>query len=51
VIVPLKPKGKPGTDRIKAAFRVDEARQLRVTVTDLKTQKELLRDTVIVTLR
>jgi molecular chaperone DnaK (HSP70) len=51
VIVPLKPKGKPGKDRIKAAFRVDEARQLRVTVTDLKTRKELLRDTVIVTLR
>jgi HEAT repeat protein len=45
--VRLTPPGVPGEDRIKAAFTVDEARQLRVTVTDLKTRKKLLRNAVI----
>jgi molecular chaperone DnaK (HSP70) len=47
----LVPPGQPGEDRLKAAFTVDERRQLRVTVSDLKTSKVLLRNAVIATLR
>ncbi len=47
----LVPPGQPGEDRLKAAFVVDERRQLRVTVSDLKTNKVLLNNTVIATLR
>jgi molecular chaperone DnaK (HSP70) len=47
----LDPTGKIGEDRLKAEFRIDERRQLRVTVTDLKNSKELLKDVVMVTLR
>jgi molecular chaperone DnaK (HSP70) len=49
--IPLKPAGIVGTDRIKAAFSIDENRQLRVSVTDLKTRKRLVRDAVITGLR
>lgn len=47
----LNPAGKPGKDRLKAAFRVDEQRHLRVTVRDTKTKKRLLDDVMLVTLR
>jgi molecular chaperone DnaK (HSP70) len=50
-IARLKPKGSPGKDRLKAAFAVDDRRQLRVTVNDLKTGKNLLQNAVVATLR
>lgn len=50
-LVQLDPPGQPGTDRIKAAFSVDDRRQLRVTVVDLQTNQTLLDDQAVVTLR
>jgi molecular chaperone DnaK (HSP70) len=47
----LAPSGEPGEDRVRAAFRIDDRRRLRMTVTDLKTDKELLQDVVVATLR
>jgi molecular chaperone DnaK (HSP70)/HEAT repeat protein len=49
--VPLDPPADPGSERLRADFRVDALRQLRVTVTDLKTRKTLLSDGVTVQLR
>ena len=51
VLARLDPPGVPGEDRLKAAFRVDDQRRLRITVIDLKTRRELLRDAVMATLR
>jgi len=50
-LVYLVPNAKRGEDRIRAAFRVDAHRQLRLTVLDLKTREELLHDEVVVTLK
>jgi molecular chaperone DnaK (HSP70) len=50
-LAPLDPPAKLGKDRLKARFRVDQHRQLRVTVIDLKTKKQLLNDVVLTTLR
>jgi molecular chaperone DnaK (HSP70) len=50
LLAKLDPSGKPGEDRLKAAFRIDERRQLRLTVVDLKNQKPLLNDVVVVAL-
>jgi len=47
----LDPPGEPGEDRLKAEFRVDEERRLRVSVTDLRTHAELLHDAIVATLR
>lgn len=47
----LNPKGKLGADRIKASFTVDERRRLRVTVFDIQSNKLLLEDVAVVTLR
>ncbi len=47
----LVPPGQPGADRLNAAFTVDDRRQLCVTVTDLKTNKVLLKNVVIAVLR
>lgn len=47
----LDPRGTPGEDRLVAAFSIDERRQLRMTVTDLKTKKTLVHDVVVTTLR
>lgn len=47
----LDPPGVVQEDRIKAAFNVDRNRMLRVTVTDLRTQRTLLRDVAVVELR
>jgi molecular chaperone DnaK (HSP70) len=47
----LDPSGKSGEDRLKASFSIDDRRQLRLTVTDLKNKKELLTDVVVWTLR
>jgi molecular chaperone DnaK (HSP70)/HEAT repeat protein len=49
--VKLSPPGQPGIKRLRAEFRVDSMRQLRLTVTDLKTHKTLLADAVAVALR
>jgi molecular chaperone DnaK (HSP70) len=51
ILATLDPKGKPGAERIKAQFSIDDRRRLRLTVTDLKTNKQLLNDAVVVTLR
>jgi molecular chaperone DnaK (HSP70) len=50
MLAKLEPAGKLGEDRIKAAFRVDDRRRLRVSVTDIKTDKTLLQDVVVATL-
>lgn len=50
-LVNLDPKGKMGQDRIKASFTVDERRRLKVSVFDLQTNKLLLEDVAVVTLR
>lgn len=47
----LDPSGKPGEDRIKAEFSIDDRRQLRMKLTDLQTNKVLVNNTVVVTLR
>jgi HEAT repeat protein len=44
--VKLNPPGEPGVERLRAEFRVDAMRQLRLTVTDLKTHKIMLADAV-----
>lgn len=51
IIVPLNPPGIADEERLRAAFHVDAERRLRVTVTDLKTRRELLKDQIVVTLR
>ena len=51
ILAKLDPPGVPGEDRLRAEFSVDDRRQLRVTVTDLKTAKSLLDDVAVVTLR
>jgi molecular chaperone DnaK (HSP70) len=47
----LDPAGIPGEDRLKAEFSIDDRRQLRMKVTDLQTDKTLIQDVVVVTLR
>jgi molecular chaperone DnaK (HSP70) len=47
----LQPPGSPGDERMRAEFRVDARRQLRVTVTDLHRGEVLLNDVVLATLR
>lgn len=47
----LDPSGKVGEDRLKAEFSIDDRRQLRLTVTDLHTNKTLLKNVIMTTLR
>ncbi len=47
----LEPPASPGEDRIRAQFRVDDRRRLRVSVSDLQTGKTLLDDVIVATLR
>jgi molecular chaperone DnaK (HSP70) len=47
----LDPPGVPGVDRIQAKFNVDNNRMLRVTVTDLESDRILLRAAAVVELR
>ncbi len=49
--VKLDPPGKPGVERLRAEFSVDAMRQLRLSVTDLKTHKILLVDALAANLR
>ncbi len=51
VVVSLNPPGCVGEERIKALFRIDDRRQLLLSVIDLKTKLELLHDHIIYTLR
>jgi molecular chaperone DnaK (HSP70) len=51
IVVPLNPPGAEGVERIKALFSIDERRQLHVSIVDLQTRQELLRDHTIFTLR
>jgi molecular chaperone DnaK (HSP70) len=51
ILAKLDPVGKPGEERIKAAFRIDERRRLRVSVTDIPSSKLLLEDVIVTTLR
>lgn len=47
----LNPPAQQGEDCIKAQFTVNDRRQLRVTVVDMRTNTELLKDVALVTLR
>ncbi len=47
----LDPPAKPGEERIRAAFTVDDRRRLCVTVTDIITNKILLDNVALATLR
>jgi HEAT repeat protein/actin-like ATPase involved in cell morphogenesis len=49
-MVQLAPPGLPGEDRLRAEFRVDEDRQLRLSVFDLQRGERLLEDAVVVKL-
>jgi len=51
IVVPLSPPAHLGEERIKALFRIDDRRQLLLSVIDLRTKVELLHDHVIYTLR
>ncbi|MBC8099349.1 MAG: Hsp70 family protein [Armatimonadetes bacterium] len=48
--VQLNPLGTLGEPRLRARFTVDSQRRLRVSITDLKTRRTLLTDSVIATL-
>jgi molecular chaperone DnaK (HSP70) len=47
----LDPPGAPGENRLKASFMIDDKRQLRITVTDIKTNNVLVKDVALVSLR
>jgi molecular chaperone DnaK (HSP70) len=51
ILAKLIPPGIPGEDRIKAYFSIDDRRQLRLTVTDMQSNNELLSDVIVATLR
>jgi len=51
LVVPLQPPGQVGEERIKVLFQIDDRRQLLLSIIDLKTKRELLRDQIIFTLR
>jgi molecular chaperone DnaK (HSP70) len=47
----LIPPGQTGEDRVRALFSIDNRRQLRLTVADLKTDQIIVQDAVVATLR
>jgi hypothetical protein len=47
----LEPPGHAGEERVKALFRIDEQRRLYLTVVDLQSNKELVHDAFLATLR
>ena len=51
LLASLMPSGQPGSDRIKAIFTINDRRQLHINVVDLKTNKLLIQDAVLATLR
>ncbi len=50
-IARLDPPGFPGRDRVRVRLRVDNQRQLRITVDDLQKQETLVEDEIVVELR
>lgn len=50
-IARLEPLGAPGSDRIRVDFQVDRQRTLRITVTDLLTQRTLAQNQAVIELR
>ncbi len=50
-LAPLVPPGVSGEDRIRAYFSIDESRQLRLTVRDLKLDEIVLDDAIVATIR
>ena len=48
--VTLEPPGQPGVQRLAASFSIDSQRQLRLTVNDLQTGRELIHETVLAVL-
>lgn len=51
MLAKLEPPGKPNEARLKVYFTVDDRRQLRMTVYDIKKNKALLEDVAVVTLQ
>lgn len=51
MLAKLTPPGKPGENRLKAQFMIDDKRTLRLTVIDTKTNASLLNNVAVVTLR
>lgn len=51
ILAKLKPPGTRAEDRLKALFSVDERRQLHLTVVDLISGAEILKDVIVITLR
>jgi molecular chaperone DnaK (HSP70) len=49
-IARLEPPGKPGSDRIKVLFYVDEQRTLRITIEDLLANETIVADRAVVQL-
>jgi molecular chaperone DnaK (HSP70) len=47
----LSPEGKPGEDRLKVMFTVDDRRRLKMTVFDLQSNKVLIEDVAVATLQ
>ncbi len=47
----LDPLGQPGQDRLRLRFQIDAQRRLCVSIEDLLTHRELLRDQPIINLR
>jgi molecular chaperone DnaK (HSP70) len=50
-IATLEPPGVPGQDRLRVEFRIDDNRQLRLTVQDLLANRILIEDHAVVQLR
>jgi molecular chaperone DnaK (HSP70) len=50
-VATLNPPGKAGEDRVEVYFTVDQNRTLRVTVIDLLSRSELLKDIPVVEIR
>lgn len=51
MLAKLNPPGKPGEERLKALFSINDRRQLRLTVIDQLNNTEILKDVAVVTLR
>ncbi len=51
ILAALTPPGQPGQDRLKVQFKVDDNRQLQLTVVDLQTGKKLLNQVSLAGLR
>ncbi|MBZ0302143.1 MAG: Hsp70 family protein, partial [Anaerolineae bacterium] len=51
ILAKLDPPGAQGEDRLRAVFRIDDRRRLRVTVSDALTSQILLDNAIVATLR